>query len=359
MSELMTANPNQVARAIEDIAGELPVMMLGSPGVGKSTTARELAERKDLIFVDIRGTLLQPSDIRGIPIPDLQKETTRWLRTEWLLTEEQIRESGKAGVFYLLDEITNCPNAVQSAFLQFLLDRQVGEFKLPGRWEDGPHKGEQMCWIVGAGNKSTDYTGSGKLIASLADRAVTFSIEVELDEWRNWAASHGVHPLVIGFHASQGGKLLAPEYKAEQAGFAFPTPRSWTYVSTVLKKMQKSPQDVLNLAIHGCVGTGAGTEFIGFMKIESKMPDVRGMLDGSVKIEIPSDMGVLYVMSSALGQYVEEKSISKFFDIIMELPKEFGVMAYKDALTRKITKLLAHEKSRAFNKELTPFLNFE
>jgi MoxR-like ATPase len=44
-----------------------PAFIWGQPGVGKSALVREIASSAKLEVIDIRASLLDPTDIRGIP----------------------------------------------------------------------------------------------------------------------------------------------------------------------------------------------------------------------------------------------------------------------------------------------------
>src|SRR5262249_56540885 len=44
-----------------------PVFLWGPPGVGKSSVVRLAAERRGVPLLDVRASLLDPTDLRGIP----------------------------------------------------------------------------------------------------------------------------------------------------------------------------------------------------------------------------------------------------------------------------------------------------
>ena len=44
-----------------------PAFIWGQPGIGKSSIVREIAIEADLPVLDLRASLLDPTDIRGIP----------------------------------------------------------------------------------------------------------------------------------------------------------------------------------------------------------------------------------------------------------------------------------------------------
>ena len=46
---------------------QLPVFIWGAPGIGKSSIVRQIAEEKEMVFLDLRLSLLDPTDLKGIP----------------------------------------------------------------------------------------------------------------------------------------------------------------------------------------------------------------------------------------------------------------------------------------------------
>ena len=110
------------------------VFIWGAPGIGKSSIVRHIAEAKNLPVVDLRASLLDPTDLRGIPM--IQNKTSVWCPPSFLP-----KTSDKPGILFL-DEINAAPPLVQAALYQLILDRRVGEYVLPDGWK-----------IIAAGNR--------------------------------------------------------------------------------------------------------------------------------------------------------------------------------------------------------------
>ena len=56
-------------------AGLVPLVR-GSPGLGKSSMAKNLADKFNLKLVDIRLAQYEPTDLNGFPFPDYDKGRT-------------------------------------------------------------------------------------------------------------------------------------------------------------------------------------------------------------------------------------------------------------------------------------------
>lgn len=136
----------------------------GAPGIGKSSIVRQIAERRRMPLIDIRASLLDPTDLRGIPI--IQDGTAVWCPPSFLP-----KKSDKPGILFL-DEINAAPPLVQAALYQLILDRRVGEYELPEGWR-----------IIAAGNRREDKAVTFRLSSALANRFIHLNLEVDPDDW--------------------------------------------------------------------------------------------------------------------------------------------------------------------------------
>ena len=185
----------------------LPIMIWGPPGVGKSSAVAEVAERRGLRVVDIRLAQLDATDLRGIPVPNRETRTVEWFPPSFLPREP-------AGLLFL-DEIDKAPSPVKNAALQLMLERSLGDYRLPDGWS-----------IVCAGNREEDNAFSTPLGAALANRLLHVEVDADLDTWVVWAKKNGIHSDLVAF------LRFRPELLYKQTGeTAFPSPRSWVAAS--------------------------------------------------------------------------------------------------------------------------------
>ena len=69
--------PTRVEEVLEHVLStRWPAFVWGPPGVGKSSIIRKIAAKKKLDLLDIRASLLDPTDLRGIPTVD--GDQARW-----------------------------------------------------------------------------------------------------------------------------------------------------------------------------------------------------------------------------------------------------------------------------------------
>src|SRR5690606_31535301 len=62
------------------VKNRTPVMLWGAPGIGKSSVVHQVASELGRKVVDLRLAQLEPTDLRGVPMPN--RDT---MRAEWFL----------------------------------------------------------------------------------------------------------------------------------------------------------------------------------------------------------------------------------------------------------------------------------
>lgn len=288
----------------------------GPPGVGKSESVYQFADEfsamtgKKVNVHDVRLLLFSPVDLRGVPVADKNREFTNWLKPQIFNMEE-----GEEVVNILfLDELSAAPQSVESAAYQICLDRKVGEHKLP-----------ENCIVIAAGNRVTDQSVSYKMPKALCNRLIHFNIECDYMSWRKWAVENGISEKVISYLAFDSSRLCTEPGSSE---LAYPTPRSWSFVSNYLNTVNDNPQKIHNL-IAGCIGEGNAIEFEAYCKGIGTIPDINEILLGRC-CEYPKSHDTLYALISGLVStlYNKEGSVSdeemeNVFRYVLRFPKDF------------------------------------
>ena len=284
----------EVIRAHE--AAGNAVMMWAPPGVGKSAVIGQMCEDDGLENIDIRLSLLNPVDLRGIPV--VRGDKVEWVAPVFLVNRGPCR--------FFLDEINCAPPATQAAAYQWVLDGRIGEWAMDRTIENG----RPRQTIVAAGNRASDQAVVHQMPAPLRNRMAHLEVEPNLEDWREWAWAHGIDSGVINFLAytarvgvginekAAWGLLFFFDQKVHASG-SFPTPRSWEQVS---KFITANPKLRFNTeAVAGMVGAAVAQKFTAFMKVADKLPDADRILDGDLKIRPPEEPSALYAFCGALA----------------------------------------------------------
>lgn len=323
---MLTVQPNEIVNILSPVyaAGEeIPsVMLWGAPGVGKSDGIKSLAKKlheltgKKVVITDVRLLLFNPIDLRGIPVPDVNKEFAIWLKPQIF----NLDPSDDVINIVFLDEISAAPPTVQASAYQLTLDKKVGEHELPAN-----------SFIIAAGNRVQDKGVAYKMPTPLANRFTHFEVQPEIEDWKEWAIPNGVHPTVIGFLNFRPNKLH--DFDPSRDELAFPTPRSWATVSKYTKIY--GSVDAAYKMIAGTIGEGVGVEFKQFAKVYGELPDVEKILNGE-KVTYKKTPDVTYALSAALvtasARATEDQLRNLINFTITDLESEFSVLTIRDML---------------------------
>lgn len=310
-------NPQDAKRALTHLCDRrVPVFLWGPPGIGKSSIVAQIAREKQIGYIDLRLSLLDPTDLRGIPFFDAQSSEAVWAPASFL------PDGSEAEGILFLDELNTAAPMVQASAYQLILDRKIGEYTLPEGWA-----------IVAAGNRESDRGVVFRMAAPLANRFVHLEMEAEPQGWRQWAISAGIDPSIIGFIAHRPDALFA--FEGENRAFA--TPRTWEYVNEIVRS--EPDEDLMLPLVGGAIGDELAASYLGFRTVAGELPEIDTILDGSCS-DVPGDPSALHVLCSALslriGQETGSKKLNYLVAYSLNLPGEFAVMLVQDLRDRGI-----------------------
>jgi hypothetical protein len=306
-----------------------PVFLWGPPGIGKSDLVRQIATDLGGVMMDFRLAIRQPTDIMGIPYYNKDKGLMDWAPPVDLPTKEFAARHPIVVLF--LDEMNSAAPAVQAAAYQLVLDRRVGQYELPDN-----------VVIVAAGNRETDKGVTFRMPTPLANRFVHLEVRVDFQTWFEWAVLNNIHKDVVGYLNFAKNDLM--DFDAKNAGRAFATPRSWSFVSDLLRDEDITPAELSDLA-SGTVGEGIAIKFMAHRKVAADLPNPSDILSGKVKELKTKEISAKYSLAISMcyelqeahknkvGDKVFHEMADNFFDFMMKnFETELVVMGARIAL---------------------------
>jgi hypothetical protein len=308
--------PSQIAQAVRvGIRTNRAMFIWGPPGAGKSSVVNQVAADEGRKVIDVRLSQLESVDLRGIPQVDHTSNRVNWVTPSFLPASD-----GSDGPTLLfLDEMNAGLPSTQAAAYQLVLDRRLGDYKVPDN-----------CAIIAAGNRDGDRGVTYTMPAPLANRFIHLEYDVNLDDWCNWAINAGVRMEVVNFIRFRPGHLMKFDPDQRQ----FPTPRSWQFVSDTLSDTGNTDPLVERAIISGSVGEGVAAEFAGFLKIWRDLPNPDAVLMNPDAADVPKDPQVMYALVGALTERVNVSNFERFIKFINRCKPEFQVLAIRDAVAR-------------------------
>lgn len=273
-----------------------PVMIWGPPGIGKSEMVEGIVksyieEGKSAELVDVRLPLWEPTDIKGIPYFNSDAKTMVWAQPSELPSQEYASQFDVVVLF--LDELNGAAPAVQAAAYQLILNRRVGQYKLPDN-----------VVLVAAGNRESDKGVTYRMPKPLANRFIHYEIRVNFEDWAEWATSNQINPDVVGYLTYRKEDLF--KFDSTSSDRSFPTPRSWSFVSELLTDTDGLSEAEITDMVVGSVGEGTALQFAAHRKVASQLPDPSKILRGEIKELKTKEISAMYSLATSLAYELKD-----------------------------------------------------
>lgn len=326
---IRTVSPNKAKASIKHaIFKKRPIFLWGPPGIGKSDVVHQIAKSINAHVIDVRLSLWEPTDIKGIPYFDSNESKMVWAPPSEL--PDEAMASQHESIVLFLDEMNSAAPAVQAAAYQLILNRKVGTYRLPDN-----------VYIVAAGNREADKGVTYRMPAPLANRFVHLEMAVSFEDWFQWAVENKVHKDVVGY--LQFAKQDLYDFDPKSPSRSFATPRSWSFVSELLE--DDLDDSTITDLVSGSVGEGLAVKFMAHRKVAGNMPNPTDILEGKVKELKAKEISAMYSLTVSLCYELKEASdkndkkfdekVHNFLRFAMDnFETELVVMGIKVALTQ-------------------------
>ncbi|MFI9428568.1 AAA family ATPase [Streptomyces achromogenes] len=266
------------------VAADLPVLLWGEPGIGKTAALTRLAASLDLPLTTVIASVHEPSDFSGLPVlgDDPAVRGVPMAPPRWAV---ELVRAGRGLLF--LDELSTATPAVQAALLRVVLERRVGELRLP-----------PGVRIVAAANPRASAADGWELSPPLANRFVHLHWVHDRDVvvrglggvWpraelprlmpeRLPEAVAFARRAVCGFLEVRPTLIHRLPSTETRRGGAWPSPRSWEAAMTLLAfgTAAAASREVMALLVRGAVGDGPGLELLAHLD-RMDLPDPETLL---------------------------------------------------------------------------------
>ena len=268
---------------------DVPVLLWGSPGTGKSGLIASLGRLDDLHTATVIGSLREPADLAGLPVVQADGSVTlappRWAR--------DLIDAG--GGYLFLDELSTATPAVQAAMLRVAMEKVVGDVVLPpttriiaaanpadvaaGGWELEPPTANRFLHLFH--RPDLDTFADGLIVGFDAATARRDRTQLRSSNDANLARAAAQ---VLGFLRTRPNRFDDCPSEPGRGGGAWPSPRTWHHLQRMLAVLPDNADEARRAAAIGLVGEAAGLEFLTWVR-HSDLPDPALVLDGLVPFD--------------------------------------------------------------------------
>lgn len=344
-SDIPVISPSVAIQILKALVGAgpaaVPPFLWGPPGVGKSAIVRETCEEMGIGFIDLRLVQLDSVDLRGIPYV-CDDPVNKGQKMMGFAAPSTLPREGQGIIF--LDEFPQAPTLVQNAASELVLDRRIGDYKLPDGWI-----------VVAAGNRREDRAATQELPSHLRNRFAHLQIEPRFDDWKGWAekskeAGGGeVEPRLVAFLDSNQGRLNA----FDPDKVASPTSRTWEFVGRVIQIFDgHKDKRARNAMIGGCVGKGMQAEVTAFLADSEDMPTLDQICKDPANAPVPDSTSACRSVLDNMANTIPPKFAASAATYAARHVKETQMMCVVQIMGRKDYKEFTDPAYKAWETEI-------
>lgn len=319
-------NHNEVATMIRVNGRKVSYVVEGEPGVGKSTILETLrkamGDEYEYIYVDVP---LKDIPNIALSMPHHETQTTReYINELWLGTDP------KKPKVVMLDEVFKGSDYVKLMMNRLLLERTVGDYKLP----DGSIVfGTTNFQTDGVGDRTNGHTNSR--VTRVQMRKPT------QDEWVAWAIDNGIHELVITwakqnpaiFNSYKDTEFDARMHKDGQGVFhyiyhpqhnnmAYVCPRTLAMASHQTHNIDITGEALLTKALIGTVGMKGALDMSAMFALGYDLPALDDIINQPDSARLPRSAPAQLMITFKSLQYLNPTNVDAFATYFKRLPLE-------------------------------------
>ena len=288
---------------------QLPILIKGAPGVGKSDIVTQVAKELKMNLILCHPVVSDPTDFKGLP--GIVNDMAEFLPFGEL---RKMIEAKKPTIVFL-DDLGQAPAVVQAAAMQLILARRING-----------HKISEHIVFVAATNRREDRAGVTSILEPVKSRfASIWQLDVDSDEWIEWALNNDMPEEIIGFAHLRPALLSSGKATADIVNS--PCPRTFASAG----KMIKAGLDDIE-CLSGTLGEGCAAELFGFMKVYKSLPNINSIILDPDGTTVPSEPAALYAVVSALVGKITVDNVANILKYGSRLPMEFSVLLVRDGI---------------------------
>ncbi len=321
MTDLFRCTPRQVKQFITDClyAGLVPFVQ-SSPGMGKSTIMRNVANDLQLQMIDHRLSTSAPEDLSGLPRFDDEGRAMFSPFADLFPLEGTPKPKGKEGWMLFLDEFNSASKSVQAASYKLILDRMTGQKHL-----------HENCVITAAGNLSTDRAITNPISTAMQSRVVHLEMQISFEEWLyDVALKEGYDSRIIAYLSQFPSKLM--DFRPDHNEKTFCCPRTWEFTNRLIKDRDVTDSTAILLA--GTITSGVAVDFVQFTRVFHNMVTIDEIRKDPLGCRIPNDVGSKWAITSHMMEKVTEENFDDLSIYANRFTVDFRILFYRSILVR-------------------------
>jgi hypothetical protein len=286
------------------ILNNINPLIVGPQGIGKSETIEQIASKligrnvnvteeytsDNVGFSLYHPSMGQPCDVMGLPFKT-GEDRADFLPIGFMTT----LFNATSLTICFIDEIGQASSLMQSVVMGLIQSRRINNRPI-----------SPFVRFVLATNRVSDNAGVKNILDPLKGRCIIINIEVNTQEWCEWAFTNGISKEIIYYIHAFPDELS--ESKTTRDISNIRTPRNWTRLHSFVHAGMVSHE-----IIAGCIGEEAATKFYGFYRNYQDFAGiVKEIRENPQSARMFNEPDKIYALGLCLAQTVEKKYLSAY-----------------------------------------------
>jgi hypothetical protein len=292
------------------------MLITGAPGIGKTDIVKQAALESKIALQISHPVVKMQQDYQGMPaLTERGAEFVPFGDLRRLL-------DAKERTVMFLDDIGQARETVQAALMQLVLERRVGEHKIP-----------DCVSFVAATNRREHKAGVRGMLEPLKSRWVSIlHLYFDIDDWLTWGYRNNLPKEILSFAKFKPAGIGDGEPTTEFINS--PSPRTLNHVAEILKA--DYPDKLRHKMIIGAAGDAFAVEFKAFYGLYKHLPDVDKLIAMPDSFKMPTDdkgkvrQNVMYALTGSIVSKASDANMDKILKLTAKMPKEWQAKTLLD-----------------------------
>jgi len=317
--QMYALNLDQITNLIRATGHQRTVLVQGHMGTGKSSLLKALSAMLPThtpCYFDCTT-----KDLGDLTLPRIMDVGDTGYVT--YATNEELGAHHGGPIIVMLDEFGKANPAVKQGLTRFMLERQIGSYKL--------HPDSIVFCTTNLGAE-----GVGDLLVAHQRNRITVvnARKPSNMEWIEWAINNGVDHTLLGwckdnpqlFHTFEDIKdpnenpyIFHPN-AANRASFV--TPRSLEAASDILKMRMHMDDQTVTAALMGTIGDRAAMDLMAFVKLADQLPSLESIKKDPMNAKVPDSAAAVCMVVYRTLATLDRDWLDAWLDYMGRLDKE-------------------------------------
>ena len=325
-----------------NFAANVPVMLRGASGIGKTEWAESYANAQgpDYGMFEINLATASLPDLIGLQMPIKQQ----FIGADGMMQDITVSEfaypyfmfdkrTGRPAFTYsrgmiILEEYGQATGDVKRATAPIIREKRNGKYHFPAKTD-----------VLLLSNRPEDRSGVSKDFDFLINRRNEMTLHADVDAWLVWAHAHGVTPMSMAFAKRNTDKVFANKAPEKQGPWL--TPRSLKSADDFLQEAmaagEKLDDPIIAQNLGGIIGVGYTHVYIAFAKVRDQLPSYSSIIQDPKGAKVPTEPDQMMFLAFDLASKTDRTNIKPIVTYIKRMPSDLSVAFYRAATQRDKT----------------------